>query len=103
MDANRTVPTPFFLSSLTSEEVAYLETCLVRRRELMALAQTAPDGQVLARCEDATVVLAQKTGHDLLCAALDGRVAEAEKKKLGRPGRARVAIGGTTAGPTPGR
>lgn len=100
MDADRVVPTTF---DLMPDEVAYLEACLARRRELMALAAVAPDGQVLARCEDATVVLAQKTGHDLLSAALAGRVAEAEKKKSVRPGRANAAVGGTTAVPTPGR
>lgn len=89
--------------TLTPDETAYLEGCLARRRELMALAGTAPDGHVLARCEDAAVDLARQTGHDLLAAALTRRVAAAEQKKAARPGRAGAAGGGTTAARTPGR
>jgi hypothetical protein len=88
---------------LTSDEVAYVEACLARRRELMTLAQAAPDGQVLARCEEATVVLAQQIGHDLLEGAVGRRVAQAEKKKSVRPGPANAAPGGTMAVRTPGR
>ena len=52
----------------------------------MALAGTAPDGHVLARCEDAAVDLARQTGHDLLAAALTRRVAAAEQKNYaGKP------------------
>jgi hypothetical protein len=87
---------------LTPDETAYVEACLARRRELMALAATAPDGHVLARCEEATVELARTTGHDLLAAALAGRVAVAEQKK-GQPEPATAVAGGTTAAPTPGR
>ena len=100
MDAE---PTRLSTFHLTPGEADYVEACLARRRELMALAQTAPDGQVLARCEEATVVLVQKTGHDLLAAAVAGRIAEAEKKKSVRPGPASAAVGGTIAAPTPGR
>lgn len=88
---------------LTPDEAAYVEVCLARRRELMALAGTTPDGHVLARCEDAAVDLARQTGHDLLTAALTRRVAAAEEKKSARPGPAGVAGGGTTAAPTTGR
>lgn len=99
MDAEPTRLTSF---QLTPDEAEYMEACLARRRELMALAQTAPDGQALARCEEATVVLAQQTGHDLLHAALGRRVAQAEKKKSDRPGPVSAARGGTTAVPIPG-
>lgn len=88
--------------TLTSDEAAYVEACLTRRRELMALAGAAPDGHVLARCEDAAVDLARQTGHDLLAAALAGRVAAAEGKKSARSGPAGAAGGGTTGGPTGG-
>jgi hypothetical protein len=98
MDAS-TVPTVF---TLTPDEVAYVEVCLARRRELLALAGTAPDGHVLATCEEAVVVSALKTGHDLLAAALAGRVTATEEKKSARPGRAGAAGGATTAAPTRG-
>jgi hypothetical protein len=98
MDAS-TVPTSF---TLTPDEVAFVESCLARRRELLALAGTAPDGRVLAACEEAAVTLARNTGHDLLAAALAGRVAVAEEKKSARPGRAGAAGGGTTGVPTRG-
>jgi hypothetical protein len=96
MDAS-TVATVF---TLTPDEVAYVETCLARRRELLALAGTAPDGRVLATCEEAAVVSALKIGHDLLAAALAARVTAAEEKKSARPGRAGAAGGGTTAART---
>ena len=97
MDA---IPTTFHL---TPDEAAYVEACLVRRRELMTLAATAPDGHVLARCEDAAVALARTTGGDLLTAALAGRAAAAEEKKSARPGPVGVGGGGTTAARTDGR
>ena len=65
---------------LTDDEKAYLELCLVRRRELLALCDAAPDGQVLARCEAATVDLARQHAHGLLSAAIARRVGGAEKK-----------------------
>ena len=88
--------------TLTPDEAAYVEACLTRRRELLTLAGTAPDGHVLARCEEAAVALARQTGHDLLTAALAGRVAAAEQKKSGRSGRVGAAGGGTTGAPTHG-
>jgi hypothetical protein len=85
---------------LTPDEAAYLEACLMRRRELLALAHTAPDGHVLARCEEAAVEHSQRTGAELLTAALAARVAAAEKKQRGRPASARAAFDVTTADPT---
>jgi hypothetical protein len=85
---------------LTPDEAAYLEACLMRRRELLALAHTAPDGHVLARCEEAAVEHSQRTGAELLTAALAARVAAAEQKKGVRPAPARAASGVTIADPT---
>ena len=76
---------------LTADEAVYVELCLARRRELLALSDTAHDGQVLARCENATVDLARRYGHELLTAALARRVAGAEKKG---PRPAPVGAGG---------
>lgn len=78
MDAPRT-PTTFHLDS---DEAAYVEVCLARRRELMALAHDAPNGRVLAQCEEAAVEAARQYGHALLTNALAKRVALAEEKKL---------------------
>ena len=74
---------PLFLS-VSADELAYVEACLARRRELLALADAAPDGTVLARCEEAAVEAARANGQQLLTDALTRRVAEMEKKK-GRP------------------
>jgi hypothetical protein len=87
-----------FFPQLTADEAAYLEACLVRRRELLALARQAPDGQVLSQCEDAAVELVQASGRELIGAALAEKVADVEKKK-GRPGRVRAVGSGTTAVP----
>ena len=65
---------------LTDDEKTYVELCLIRRRELLALCDAAPDGQVLAHCETATVEIARQHGHGLLHEALVRRVAGAEKK-----------------------
>jgi hypothetical protein len=65
---------------LTTDEMAYVEVCLARRRELLALADDAPDGTVLARCEAATVEIGRQQAHGLLTAAIARRVAAAEKK-----------------------
>jgi hypothetical protein len=86
------------LLSVSADELAYVEACLARRRELLALADTAPDGKVLALCEEATVEAARANGQQLLTDALVRRVAEAEKKK-GRPGPARAAKRGKAAAP----
>ena len=83
-----------FSPQLTADEAAYLEACLVRRRELLALARNAPDGQVLSHCEDAAVDMVQASGRELIGAALAEKVAEVEKKK-GRSGRVR-AVGTVT-------
>jgi hypothetical protein len=67
--------------TLSSDEALFVETCLARRRELLALAQTAPVGHILRDCEEATVVIAQKIGSDLLTNALKQRVDALEEKK----------------------
>ena len=56
------LPTPVTTLQLSADEAACVEACLARRRELLALAGTAPDGQILARCEEAAVELARATG-----------------------------------------
>lgn len=65
---------------ITMEETAYLESCLVRRREMIALARKSPDGQILAACEEAAFDMAQATARELLSAGIDLAVAEVEKK-----------------------
>ncbi len=95
MDA---INNPLTLLSVSADELAYVEACLARRRELLALADTAPDGKVLARCEEAAVEAARTNGQQLLTDALTRRVAEAEKKK-GRPDPARAANHGRAAVP----
>lgn len=87
---------------LPPDEAAYVEACLARRRELLALADGAPDGHVLARCEAATVEMARDHGHRLLTDALARRVAHAEQKKLDRPGSAGAGARESRADPTSG-
>ena len=92
MDATATPITTFHLNP---DEAAYVEICLARRRELMALSLDAPDGQVLARIEEAAVETARQYGHRLLTDALAGRIAAAEEKKSGPRGPVRAGGGGT--------
>lgn len=80
--------TPVVLQ-LTADEAAYIETCLARRREFLALADTVAYGKVLAECENAAVEIARQQGHRLLTDALTRRVQHAEKKGR-RPASARV-------------
>jgi hypothetical protein len=88
---------------LNPDEATYVESCLARRRELMALSLAAPDGQVLARCEEAAVEAARQHGHQLLTAALAERRVVAEEKKSGRHGPAGAGDGGTAAARTTAR
>lgn len=98
MDAPPSVTTVL----LAPDEAAYVEACLARRRELLALADDAPDGRVLARCEEAAAEAARGYGQQLLTDALARRVARAEQKKSARPGRAGAVGGGRRADLTPG-
>jgi hypothetical protein len=87
---------------LTAEERVYVEACLARRRELLALADTAPTGQVLAQCENATVEIARRYAHQLLEDAMARRARGAEKK--GPPhGSANVDAACSVAAPTRAR
>lgn len=95
-------PTSVTTFHLGPDEAAYVAACLARRRELLALADDAPDGRVLARCEEAAVEAARSHGHQLLTDALARRVAHAEQKKSARHGRAGAAAGDRRAGPTTG-
>jgi hypothetical protein len=74
MDA---IPVTFHL---TADERVYLELCLVRRREILALSDNASEGKVLAQCESATLEIARQQAHLLLSDAIARRVANAEKK-----------------------
>jgi hypothetical protein len=74
MDVAATFP------GLTVEETAYLESCLARRREMIALAQKSADGQILAACEEAAFDMAQSNARELLSAGIDSAIAEVEKK-----------------------
>jgi hypothetical protein len=65
---------------LTADEVVYLETCLARRRELLALTDAAAHGKIFAVCENATVEIARQHAHGLLSDAISRRVAQVEKK-----------------------
>jgi len=65
---------------LTTDEVAYLEACLARRRELLALADSATHGKVFAACENATVEISRQYAQGLLSDAVARRVSQAEKK-----------------------
>jgi hypothetical protein len=95
-------PTPVTTFHLAPDEAAYVEACLARRRELLALADLAPDGRVLDRCEEAAVASARGYGQQLLSDALARRVTHAEQKKSGRRGRAGAAAGDRPADPTAG-
>ena len=82
---------------LTDDERVYVELCLTRRRELLALCDAAPDGNVLAHCESATVEIARQYAHGLLRDAIARRVATAEKKGH-RPESVRAVEYGTVGG-----
>jgi hypothetical protein len=90
MDA---IPVTFHL---TDDERVYVEFCLARRRELLALGDAAPHGKVLARCESATVEIPRQQAHLLLTDAITRRVAAAEKK--GHRPESACAVGCGTVG-----
>jgi hypothetical protein len=95
-------PTPITTFHLAPDEAAYVEACLARRRELLALADDVPDGRVLACCEQAAVEAARTYGQQLLTDALARRITHAEQKKSGRHGPAGAVTGGRRADPTTG-
>ena len=95
MDAPSTFP------DLTRDEQVFLEACLARRREMIALGRKAASGRVLAECEEAVMPMAQATARELMSAGIEEAVAEAEKKGP-RPGPVRVATAAATAAPTNG-
>jgi hypothetical protein len=74
MDVSKAFP------ELTLGETAYLESCLARRREMIALARKSPDGHILADCEEMAFDMAQATARELLSAGIDSAIAEVEKK-----------------------
>lgn len=94
-----TTPVTFHL---TDDERVYVELCLTRRRELLALSDAAPHGQVLARCEAAAVEAARQHARQLLAEAVARRVAAAEKKGR-RPAPASAGERGTAEDRTSAR
>ena len=95
-------PAPVTTFHLAPDEAAYVEACLARRRELLALADAAPDGRVLARCEEAAVASSRAYGQQLLSDALARRVVTAEQKKSDRRGPVGADAGDRPADPTTG-
>ena len=84
----------------TELEVVLLEQALVMARELEAVSDAAPDGQVLAIAEEAAV----RSGRRLTLAALEAairRQAEAAEKKgaPGGPAPAAAGVGPRTRRP----
>ena len=90
-------PNPF--QDVSREEQAYLEACLVRRREMATLGRKAAAGRALAECEEAVVEMAQANARELLAVGIGEAMAEAEKKGA-RAGRVRAAADAATADPT---
>ncbi len=83
-------------------EAAALEQALAMVRELKQLADATPDGQVLARVEDATVTLGRRFVRDRLQDVLNAQAHDLEKKG-GAAGSAPAAAGdATTAAPPAG-
>ena len=86
----------------TELEAILVEQALAMARELEAVSDAAPDGQVLAIAEAAAV----RSGRELTLAALEAalrRQAEAAEKK-GRPAGPAPAAGGVPSGARrPGR
>jgi hypothetical protein len=82
---------------LTTEETAYLEACLARHREMIALSGKSPSGQILAVCEEAAVDMAKATACELLSAGINSAIAEVEKKGVTH-GRASAIHAARTVG-----
>jgi hypothetical protein len=83
-------------------EAAAIEHALAMVRELKALADSAPDGHVLAAVEAAAVDRGRRFTRDRLQDVLNAQAADLEKKG-GADGPAPAAgRAGTTAGPSGG-
>jgi hypothetical protein len=83
-------------------EAAAIEQALAMVRELKQVADAAPDGQVLARVEKATLDLGRRFLRDRLQDVLNAQAADLEKKG-GADGPAPAAARArTTAGPSGG-
>jgi hypothetical protein len=83
-------------------EAAAIEQALAMVRELKQLADAAPDGQVLARVEQAAVDRGRRFTRDRLQDVLNAQARGLEQKG-GADGPAPVAgRAGTTAGPSGG-
>jgi hypothetical protein len=94
--------TPADLDSLTPLQRTIVERALALDRELEATAGSAPDGQVIDRCESLLLGTGREFLRQTLEDALQARVDDLEKK--GRPaGPAPVARRATTRGGRRGR
>ena len=81
----------------TPLEAVLVERALMMARELQAVADAAPDGQVLARAE----LAALRCGRELIRRALEASLqqqADAVEKKVGRDARASAGVAATPKG-----
>lgn len=78
-----------------------LEQALGLAQELERAAGSAPPGQVLDRCEVATLAHGRQFLRDALASVLQQQVTQGEKKGA-RPGPARADTPAATRGPTGG-
>ena len=79
-------------------EAAALEQALAMVRELKRMADAAPDGQVLARVEQAAVDRGRRFTRDRLQDVLNAQAADLEKKGGAAALAPAAAPGGTRAG-----
>jgi hypothetical protein len=93
---------PSDLDSLTPVQRLIVEQAFVLAKELESAADSAPEGQVIDRCES----LLLGSGRDFLRRVLESTLqsrAESLEKKGAPPGPARVARRAGTRGVRPGR
>ena len=83
----------------TDAERLALEQAIAFVTQLRQVAATAPDGQVLAACEQAALNDGRALLRNTLAAAVQQRVADAEQKG-GRPASARRRTPGATRADT---
>ena len=93
---------PRLIEDRDEVEAAAVEQALAMARELRRVADAAPDGQVLAIVERATVDRGRRFTRERLQDALNAQAADLEQKG-GAPGPAPAAgRGGTGAAPSGG-
>jgi hypothetical protein len=84
----------------TEAERIALEQAIAFFTQLRHVAATAPDGTVLAACEQVALDAGRQLLRDSLAAAVQARADSAGEKKVPR-GRARAAVPAGTKGDTP--